>query len=328
MKAAHFLLSAITLALLAAPQAQACDFCLLGQGVSPYITANGNGLMLGSSYTQMDQIYDHTHRVETNGKKEAWWTQTLTAFHSYSEDFTVLTTLPFSIKTNIDYDETANLNPGTLTSGIGDVTVTGRYTVLRKSTLESALIGGFLAGIKLPTGSTNLRDQQGNPVDRHALPGTGSWDFDLGFSGSLAYSSGLQFTLDAAYRISTTGKWAERDHRFGNTFNYAAKAFYRVAQGSDGAAILPFLGISGQTTGTETGTEDPATSTYSTTLTNPSTGGTVLFVDLGFYANLSPNTLLTLGVGKSFYRNMNYQSAYDADPAENTKLDFALVYRL
>ena len=308
-----------------AREAKACDFCMLGQGVSPYLTATGKGLTIGMDYRELDHVYNKTDRIESNGKKEAWLTYSLTGFYPLTDDLTILVTIPYASKTNVDLDDSSGLNTGTLSSGIGDMTITGRYTLIKDHSLESTLIGGLLFGIKLPTGTTNTRDRLGAPIDRHALPGTSSTDFDLGFSGSYSVASGFQLTTDAVYRVSTEGKWDERDHRYGNMFNYAVKAFYRVAKTEAGASFMPFIGVSGETTGKEKGTlaDD---GTYDSEFLNPSTGGTELFFDVGLYSILSQNVLVNMGFSKAFYHYLNFAEGYEADPAENYKVDFSLSY--
>jgi hypothetical protein len=304
--------------------ARACDFCMLGQGVSPYLTEAGKGLTLGMDYRELDHVYNKSDRIDGNGKKEAWLTYSLTGFYPLTDDLTVLVTVPYASKTNVDYDDASGLNTGTLSSGIGDLTITGRYTLFKDHRLESTFIGGLLLGVKLPTGSTNTRDRLGNPIDRHALPGTGSTDFDFGYSGSYSAASGIQITADAVYRVSTQGKWDERDHRYGNMFNYTVKSYYRVAKTEAGGAFMPFIGVSGETTGKEKGAE--VAGVYDPEVLNPSTGGTELFADIGLYSILSPTVLVNLGFSKAFFHCMNYDANYDVDPAENYKLNFSLTY--
>jgi hypothetical protein len=289
------------------------------------MTAAGKGLTLGMDYRELDHVYNHSDKIEGNGKKESWLTYSLTGFYPINEELTVLVTVPYASKTNVDYDDSSGLNTGSLTSGIGDMTLTGRYTLFKNHSLESTFIGGALFGVKFPTGTTNTRDRLGAAIDRHALPGTGSTDFDLGFSGSYSEAAGFQITVDGVYRISTTGKWDERDHRYGNMFNYAVKAFYRVAKTDVGGAFMPFVGISGETTGKEKGSM-MGDGSYDSEFLNPSTGGTELFLDVGLYSVLSPTVIANFGLAKAFYHDMNYDSRFDVDPAENYKVDFSLTY--
>ena len=313
-------------ALLFSRHALACDFCMLNQDSPPELTGQARGITLGVNSLMSDHSYDHTREVESQGKKEAWLTYSLTAFTPVTNDLTVQLTVPYSVKSNIDFDDSSSLNTGTVTSGLGDLALSGRYRLLQSPQAQSAWLLTFLGGIKLPTGSTSAVDRSGRPIDRHALPGTGSWDFDLGFSASYTTDSGLKLALENVYRMTTTGKWADRNHRFGNSFNYSIRAYEPVAKTSAGSELSPFLGLVGDTTGMERGAIDPTTSIYNTNLENRSTGGTVLFAQLGINANLNINTILNLSVSKAFYRNVNFDSAFDADPVENYKLDLSISY--
>jgi hypothetical protein len=102
-------------------------------------------------------------------------------------------------------------------------------------------------------------------------------------------------------------------------------ALYRVARTDAGGAFLPFVSLSGETNGKETGAVNAA-GTYDPNLVNGSSGGTVLFAGLGLYSMLSPTTIFNLGFAKAFYRYMNFDPAFDPDPAENYKIDLSLTY--
>src|SRR5882757_9889420 len=82
----------------------ACDFCMTGQGISPYLTANGRGVTVSEDYIQSDQIYDRDSKTDSHGKEEVWWIQSLTGFLALNEDLTLLATVPYASKTNIDFD--------------------------------------------------------------------------------------------------------------------------------------------------------------------------------------------------------------------------------
>ena len=306
------------------PSADACDFCMLGQGVSPYLTASGKGLTLDLSSIVSDHLYDKSTNIDSLGKKESWLVYSLTGFFPINDDLTILATLPYVSKTNVDFDSASGLNTGSFSEGVGDSTITGRYTVIKQHSLESTWIGGVLAGIKVPTGSTNLSDRNGQPLDRHALPGTGSFDYNLGITSSFTRANGFQLTVDAVYSIAGAGKWNARDHRYGYTLNASAKGYYRVAQNQTGSSLFPFLGLSAESMGEEKGTQTDAG--YDPGLVNLSSGGTVVFGDLGLYAILNPSTFLNLAFSKAFYRHMNFDSGFDADPAENYKTNLSITY--
>ena len=190
MKLMNLLLTVVVTFLGATAQTWACNFCLQAQGVNPYLTNNGSGISLSSTYIESKQIYDGSKKVDSKGKKEGWLLYNLTAFMPVGEKFSLELQVPYAIKTNVDLDDGTNLNTGTLTTGVGDISLLGRYTFLKQHTLDSTFLGGFQLGIKLPTASTNLRNNAGNPVDRHALPGTGSTDYIVGLTSSYVLAQG------------------------------------------------------------------------------------------------------------------------------------------
>jgi hypothetical protein len=297
--------------------AHACDFCMLGQGVSPYLTPNGKGLTLDVNSTESDKVYQSATVLSSGIKTEGWLIYSLTGFYALSEKLTLLLTLPYTFKTNVDYDASTNTTPGEQTSGLGDATLSARYTFFSDHTLTSTLLLGGLAGLKFPTGSTDVRDSFGNPVDRHALPGTGSFDPVLGLTGVYTFGGDWQITADAIYSISTPGKWAGDDHRYGNAFNYSL-------DGLGEKSLFLLAGLSGENTGKETGYRSD--SGYSAAAINGSSGGTVIYADLGFHASVSADTIINGKFSKAIYHDMNFDPNFDPDPAENYKLDFSVTY--
>lgn len=306
--------------------ALACDFCMLGQGVSPYLMGDSTGITLDSTFIQSNQVFDHSTSISGNGKKEAWTIYSLTAFYSATPDLSLILTIPYVSKTNVDYDSDTNTNPGTLTSGLGDISVTGRYTLLNAHSAQGTTIGGLLLGLKLPTGSTGEKDAQGNPVDRHAEPGTGSYDLNLGFTSAYT-GNGYQATFDAVYSYSGKGQWNGRNHRYGNALNASLKGYLRMSsEDVSRHALYVFTGPAIEVTGKETGTQTD--SGYDTNMVNPSSGGTVGYWSLGFYGVLQSTTIVNAGVSKSIYRDMNYNSNFDADPAEDYKINLSVSFLL
>jgi hypothetical protein len=66
---------------------------------------------------------------------------------------------------------------------LGDVRVIGRYqlpTGEADPAATPASFGGFTAGLKLPTGKTNVVNGEGEPAERTLQPGTGTTDAILG----------------------------------------------------------------------------------------------------------------------------------------------------
>jgi hypothetical protein len=309
--------------------ALSCDFCMMGQGISPYLTSTGRGLTLDVNYIESDNVYDKSQEISSGLQKEGWLIYSLTGFYAVTDRLSLMLTLPYAVKSNFDYTPavggTPASTPGVLTNGFGDITLSGRYTLFMRHTLESTFSLGFQGGVKFPTGSTDIRDVNGNPVDRHALPGTGSFDFPVGFTSAYSFGGRYLVTADAVYTLTTNGSWAGNTHRYGNSFNYNMKGFYKFAPSEPSEkSLFGFVGVSGETLGMERGIlEDDGSYSF---IENLSSGGTILFWDVGLYANLSATTTLNLGFSKAFYHYMNYDPNYDTDPGENYRIDAAITY--
>ncbi|MGE5086469.1 MAG: hypothetical protein ACM3MG_09235 [Bacillota bacterium] len=302
----------------------ACDFCTLGQGVSPYLVGNSSGVTLDSTYIHADQIYDHNNGVSTNGKAESWTLFSVTGFYSLSPEWSVAVTIPYVSKANVDFDSSTNTNPGVIVAGLGDLSFTGRYTLYNNHTNQGTSIGGVLLGLKFPTGSTGEKDQTGEAADRHAQPGTGSYDVNLGFTSAYT-GDGYQATFDAVYSYAGKGTWGGRNHRFGDTVNAAVKVYVKTStEDINKHAFYIFTGPSLERTGKEVGTQTDTG--YDSNMVNPSSGGTVVYWNLGFYGVMSEATMINAGVAKAVYRDMNFDSSFDADPAESYKLNMSVSF--
>ena len=148
----------------------------------------------------------------------------------------------------------------------------------------------------------------------------------LGLSGVHSFASDWQITLDSVYNIAGRGSWAGRSHQYGNSINYSLKAYNRILPKEIGEKnLFVFLGASGESAGKEKGTID-ASGTYDASLVNLSTGGTVLYGDIGLRAVMSADTILNLGFSKSFFHDMNFDTSFEPDPAPDYKIDIALTY--
>jgi len=173
------------------------------QGVS---TATGFSADLSYTYINQDTpIYGSTKNPSASlintlyaGGQEietATKTQTVTAAINYNgETWGVSVKIPFLDRTHGTNGTTNNPGVGgdlganyttSSGSGLGDISVIGRY-----SGFSEGRTSGLIAGIKLPTGSTNQNFNggagAGTPLDAGLQLGTGSTDIIYG-----AYTSGL-----------------------------------------------------------------------------------------------------------------------------------------
>jgi len=171
----------------------ACDYCLIGQGISPLQTRTGAGLRVARRYTLLDSIYEGD-------------------------------------------SELGNLSP------------LGRYTFHSRHTLDATTLLAGVFGIKLPTGSTSRRDDQGEYLDSHLQPGTGSTDLLLGISADHALGR-YAASANLLASIAGEGETGSESHRFGNSLNYDVTLKYRVTpvvSGGSSNSFLVSLGVNGE----------------------------------------------------------------------------------
>ena len=321
------------LPLIAMNDAQACAACgdLLSndwgtQGVSthPGITAdlsysyiNQNQQRYGSgaaSSTLINSLQAAGQEIE-----DYTTTRTITASLNYTSDtWGVNTMLPFVQRTHGTFGTTDLIGTSYSSSSdnsIGDAKVIGRYTGF-----SADKTAGIIAGIKLPTGSTNTNFNAGDvintPVDRSLQIGTGSTDLILGgFLTGIAGEYGW-FAQGTVQHTVATKTIAGMDYRPGDS--YVLNAGIRYAK--FGAKFTPMLQLNYIHRQPDTGAG--ATPPDALTL-GPATGGTLVylapgasfrvgggtsvygFIQLPVYQNvnslqLSPRYTLTLGVKHSF----------------------------
>lgn len=103
------------------------------------------------------------------------------------------------------------VQPGRRTvTGFGDMILMGKYRFWRKLAAEQRADAALLAGVKLPTGSTDARDASGNRLPIPAQIGTGSTDVFL--QGSVSHQDsgrGYGVFADLRYTANTEAKGFE-----------------------------------------------------------------------------------------------------------------------
>jgi hypothetical protein len=219
-------------------------------------------------------------------------TRTTTASLNYSSDtWGINTQLPFVQRTHGTYGTGAY--PATTAystsddSSLGDIRVIGRYTGF-----SADKTAGIIAGIKLPTGSTNATFSNGvTPLDRSLQIGTGSTDLILGgfLTGTVdEYGWFAQGTVQHAV---TTKTISGLDYRPGDA--YALNTGRRYAKfGAQRAPMLQLNFIHRQPDTPDTGANAGATPPDALS-GGPATGGTLVY--------LAPGVSVRIGGGTSAY---------------------------
>lgn len=307
MKKALFLsIAVIGLVLSSVAPSQACDFCLLSQGISPLDTMKGTGIKVSERYTVLDQVYQGTSEKSNFGAKEEHWTTELTGFYGMSPEFMVLAVVPFKKgKTSGEPMLNADGTPEGLdttmagdASGLGDVALMGRYTFYKNEDPNTTTIMAGVAGIKFTTGRTNAKTADNmSYLDSHLQPGTGSTDYLLG----LSWSHSLQrFSLSANLlgTITTEGKFGTTRHQFGNALNYDVTGKYRIAPEAFSPTkpqLFAALGINGEVREREK--EDG--------VTVPDSGGNTVYLSPGLQLVLAPHWVVELSYQRAIYHNLD-----------------------
>lgn len=154
-------------------------------------------------------------------------------------------------------------------SGVGDLTLLGRYTAYQYDAPGRTLrIAPFL-GVKAPTGEDNARDSFGR-LPPPVQPGSGSWD-TLG--GAVTTYQTLDFEIDG--QLSFKANREANGFQVGNIAELDASLQYRLWPGSLGSGVPAFLyGVM------EVNLVDAAKDRVGG-IADPNSGGTTLFLSPG-----------------------------------------------
>jgi hypothetical protein len=240
-----------------------------------------------ASSSQINNLWQNGQEIE-----DYTTTQTISAALNYTSDtWGISTLLPFVHRTHGTFgDNGASASPSpdyssyasSSDNGIGDVRFIGRYTGF--SADKSA---GIIAGIKLPTGSTNATFDDGvTPLDRSLQIGTGSTDVILGGYLTGAIEQYGWFAQGTVQHAVATKAIAGEDYRPGDAISLGTGIRYAKF----GAKFTPMLQLNYIHRKPDTG----AGATPADVLTGgPGSGGTLVY--------LAPGALYRVGGGTSVY---------------------------
>ena len=120
-------------------------------------------------------------------------------------------------------------------SGLGDVSLFGRYTVYRRDWPGRTLRIAPFVGLELPTGDDDETDAFGR-LPASVRPGSGSWD---PFGGVVLTYQTLDFQIDA--QASYAAKTEANDFEFGDVARLDGSLQYRLWPRELGAGVPGFL---------------------------------------------------------------------------------------
>lgn len=339
--------SGISLALLAtllAPvTAQACDFCLLQQGIAPLESLHGSGVRLSQRYTLLDDVYAGTGQVDNPGVREEFWTTDVAAFFTPRAGWLLLANLPVRV-TRVDghmhlhrhggddeedgHDADHHAHPGTVEfdgdeyevhpdqgsdEGIGDLSLVARYTAFQHHSLTRTTLVALTAGVKAPTGATTGRTADGEYLDAHTQLGTGSWDLLAGIAVNHAFG---RWTLSGNLLASFNGEGeaGNAEHEFGDSLNYDASARFRVSPalvGGGSTSLFASLGVAGELRGHE----------HEDGVRVEDSGGHTIYIVPALQVNVGPRWVFEFS-----YRGAVHHDLNAAQLAENYKVFGSVNY--
>jgi hypothetical protein len=233
---------------------QACEYCLISQGISPLQTQNGTGLRMGQRYSRLDSVYNGDNEESNPGVKEQYWTTELSGFFSLSPQLMVFINAPLR-RTDGDGELTEGPDGAPEredvsgdAQGIGDVSLMTRYTFSLDHSLDRTTLVAGVLGVKLPTGNTHQHNDQGEYLDSHLQLGTGSTDVLVGLSVDHAVNR-ISMSANVLASFPNDGETGDQAHRFGNSVNYDVTGKFRLQSGSPGSqpdTWFVAMGINGE----------------------------------------------------------------------------------
>ena len=304
-----------------AASSYACDWCLISQGLSPLETVRGGGVRLNERFTVLNSIYSGTQELANPGAKEEYWTTDITGFYGITENTTLLVNVPLK-KTKQRGEITAPQNgtvefdPATTggEEGLGDVSVLARYTFYRSESLDASSAAAFVLGIKLPTGKTDGKTDDGSAtLDSHLQLGTGSTDYLIGLSASRSMQR-VTLSTNLLGAITGKGKFGDTSHQFGNVLNYDLTAKYRIHPSSfapAGPQVFLALGLNGELRDRETENGEKVRDS----------GGHTVYLSPGLQIVASRSWIFEINYQQAVYHNL-----YGTQVGEDYKANAAVTY--
>jgi hypothetical protein len=222
MKILKFALAAVA----CSQPAAACDICSIYSATEARV---GKGFYAGvaEQFTHFGTLQENGHEVsnETGQHLDSSNTQ-LFGGYNFNDRFGLQFTMPF-IYRSFQRPEGFATDRGTV-SGIGDVSLTGKYFVYRRLTEDSTVLWNVLGGIKFPTGDTDRIKEELNEVETPGAPESGIHGHDLtlgsgsfdGIVGTGIYARWKRwfFSAGGQYAIRTEGDF---DYQFADDLSWS-----------------------------------------------------------------------------------------------------------
>jgi hypothetical protein len=247
------------------------------------------------------------------------WNTFVGLAYGMTDDFTLHLRIPYVIRNDISEihheeeeenghgDEHAFANGGEEeedierlgdASGIGDLTVFGHYRLPVPTDIgfESSL----LVGLKVPTGRTSNKDDEGSTFEAEFQPGSGSWDpmFGIAVTKPLERSS---IDANILYTLITEGT---QDTDLGDVLNFNLAFTHRVVQGAPAIDVIIEANTLWKAKEEVNGEKDKHS------------GGTIVFLSPGVRVNIMNRLNAVLSIGIPVIQDLN---------GEQNEIDYRIV---
>lgn len=260
----------------------------------------------------------HVHSLDTIT------TASLSLSYGITRSVTLSARLPYIARENLREGHAHEESPGVFhgeahglgdAEGWGDLSVMAQWRFFNDDASHTRM--ALFAGVKAPTGESDIRNSEGERFDAEFQPGSNSWDYLFGLAA--ARSAGAwRFDASALYTLAGDGLGAN----LGDRFNYGLAASWRAfgvpvhhhehgVSHTHGVGLDLVLEIAGEGHGrqSEHGEQDP------------NSGGHVLFASPGLrYTNNRLSVFAS--VGAPIVSNFN---GLQAEP--ETRSSFGASYR-
>lgn len=224
-------------ALFTAHIATACDVCGCSLGGSYFgILPQFNKNFIGLRWSQAkfhSYMNHHSDYLPPESSNDTYQKLELWGRYYVNKRIQLFAFIPYSFNAMNGTEQVVNSH------GLGDITIIGNYLLLntgedKTKRFKHTWMAG--AGVKLPTGDSNLKDN-GALVNPNFQMGTGSTDFLVSTVYTLRYQK-AGVSVESGYKVNTRNR---NDYLFGNQFHASSQFFYW--QNAGPFAFLPNAGV-------------------------------------------------------------------------------------
>ncbi|MEK7700174.1 MAG: transporter [Planctomycetota bacterium] len=294
----------------------ACDLCTLGGfgGTTGAINPTAaeapakNKFTLGYmlEYQDWESVDIHkAHELHEEGRdahaRKNDITNSVFLGYGITDAFSISLQTPYVERRSREVHDHELLGNNQTATGLGDAILLGKYKFYDK---QFGLAGIF--GFKLPTGTTNERNESGEKYEPELQPGTGSLDYIVGLAANKRINHWLILDSNCLYILKTEG---EQDYEFGDMVRATIGATFHVISEEKKPT---FNFISEMISQFANKDEHAGETVYDS-------GGTTLFFAPGISSQLTEQLKATLSAPIPFYQALGGQ---------HQELDFNILFSI